>query len=68
MTTGGIETEVALHPHHRESNHAGARSYRLEISVGIARAMPSDNESIHALVEIADEAMYKEKRLPEGAA
>jgi len=38
-------------------------SYRLEFSVGVARAMPDDNESIHTLVEMADEAMYEEKRL-----
>ena len=30
--------------------------------------MPDDDESIHALVETADESMYEEKRLREGAA
>jgi hypothetical protein len=33
-----------------------------------ARAMPNNDESIHALVEMADEAMYEEKRLRDGAA
>jgi diguanylate cyclase (GGDEF)-like protein len=51
-----------------DSNDAGTRSYRLEFSVGIARTMPDDDESIHALVEMADEAMYEEKRLRVGAA
>ena len=51
-----------------DSNVARTRSYRLEFSIGIARAMPDDDESIHALVETADESMYEEKRLREGAA
>ena len=65
----GIQTALArLRQNVDDSNGAGTRSYRLEFSVGIARAMPNDAESIHALVEMADEAMYEEKRLREGAA
>ena len=51
-----------------DSNDAGMRSYRLGFSIGIARAKPDEDESIHALVEIADEAMYQEKRLREEVA
>jgi diguanylate cyclase (GGDEF)-like protein len=65
----GIQTALArLRPNVDDSNEAGTHSYRLEFSVGIARAMPADDVSIHALVEMADEAMYEEKRLREGAA
>jgi diguanylate cyclase (GGDEF)-like protein len=65
----GIQTALArLRQNVDDSNAAGTRSYRLAFSVGIARAMPDEDESIHALVEIADEAMYEEKRLREGAA
>jgi diguanylate cyclase (GGDEF)-like protein len=65
----GIQMALArLQQNVDDSNGAGTRSYRLEFSVGIARAMPDDDESIHALVEMADEAMYEEKRLREGAA
>jgi diguanylate cyclase (GGDEF)-like protein len=65
----GIQTALArLRQNVDDSNGAGTRAYRLEFSVGIARAMPKDDESIHALVEMADEAMYEEKRLREGAA
>jgi diguanylate cyclase (GGDEF)-like protein len=65
----GIQTALArLRQNVDDSNEAGTHSYRLEFSVGIARAMPSDDVSIHALVEMADEAMYEEKRLREGAA
>ena len=65
----GIQTALArLRQNVDDSNVARTRSYRLEFSIGIARAMPDDDESIHALVEMADEAMYEEKRLREGAA
>ncbi|HEX9097115.1 MAG TPA: diguanylate cyclase [Candidatus Dormibacteraeota bacterium] len=65
----GIQTALArLRQHVDDSNEAGTHSYRLEFSVGVARAMPDDDASIHALVEMADEAMYEEKRLREGAA
>jgi diguanylate cyclase (GGDEF)-like protein len=65
----GLQIALArLRQNVEDSNNAGTRSYRLEFSVGIARTMPGDDESIHALVEIADEAMYQEKRLREGAA
>jgi diguanylate cyclase (GGDEF)-like protein len=65
----GIQTALArLRQNVDDSNGAGARAYRLEFSHGIARALPTDDESIHALVEMADEAMYEEKRLREGAA
>jgi diguanylate cyclase (GGDEF)-like protein len=65
----GIQTALArLRQNVDDSNAAGMRSYRLEFSIGIARAMPDEDESIHALVEMADEAMYQEKRLREGAA
>ncbi len=65
----GIQTALArLRQNVDDSNDAGTRSYRLEFSIGIARAMPDDDESIHALVETADEAMYQEKRLRDGAA
>lgn len=65
----GIQTALArLRQNVDDSNEAGRRSYRLAFSVGIARTMPDDDESIHALVEMADEAMYEEKRLREGAA
>jgi diguanylate cyclase (GGDEF)-like protein len=66
---GGLQTAVVrLRQNVDDSNNAGRRSYRLEFSVGVARAMPDDNDSIHTLVEMADEAMYEEKRLHEGAA
>jgi diguanylate cyclase (GGDEF)-like protein len=65
----GIQTALArLRQNVDDSNAAGRRSYRLGFSVGIARARPDEDESIHALVEMADEAMYAEKRLREGAA
>ena len=65
----GIQTALArLRQNVEDSNDAGTHEYRLEFSVGIARAMPGDDASIHALVEMADEAMYEEKRLREGAA
>ena len=65
----GIQTAMArLRQNVDDSNGAGTRSYRLEFSIGVARAMPNDDDSIHALVEMADEAMYEEKRLREGAA
>jgi len=65
----GLQTALArLRQNVDDSNGAGTRPYRLEFSVGVARAMPDDDESIHALVEMADEAMYEEKRLREGAA
>jgi len=65
----GIQMALArLRQNVDDSNDAGTRPYRLEFSVGVARAMPDDDESIHALVEMADEAMYEEKRLREGAA
>jgi diguanylate cyclase (GGDEF)-like protein len=65
----GIQIALArLRKNVEDSNHAGTRAYRLEFSIGIARAMPDEDESIHALVEMADEAMYEEKRLREGAA
>ena len=65
----GIQTALArLRQNVDDSNDAGTRSYRLEFSVGIAQAKPDEDESIHALVEMADEAMYQEKRLREGAA
>ena len=65
----GLQTALArLRQNVDDSNNAGTRSYRLEFSVGIARALPGDDVSIHALVEMADEAMYEEKRLHEGAA
>jgi diguanylate cyclase (GGDEF)-like protein len=65
----GIQTALArLRQNVDDSNAAGTRSYRLAFSVGIARAMPDEDESIHALVEMADEAMYEEKRRREGAA
>jgi len=65
----GIQTALArLRQNVDNRNDAGTRSYRLEFSVGLARAMPDDDVSIHALVEMADEAMYEEKRLREGAA
>ena len=65
----GIQTALArLRQNVDNSNDAGTHQYRLEFSVGIARAMPGDDVSIHALVEMADEAMYEEKRLREGAA
>lgn len=35
---------------------------------GIAQVKPDEDESIHALVEMADEAMYQEKRRREAAA
>jgi len=65
----GLQTALArLRQNVDDSNTARTRSYRLEFSVGIARALPGDDVSIHALVEMADEAMYEEKRLHEGAA
>ncbi len=65
----GLQTALArLRQNVDDSNNAETRSYRLEFSVGIARALPGDDVSIHALVEMADEAMYEEKRLHEGAA
>jgi diguanylate cyclase (GGDEF)-like protein len=65
----GIQTALArLRQNVDDSNEAGTHSYRLEFSVGLARALPDDDVSIHALVEMADEAMYEEKRLREGAA
>jgi diguanylate cyclase (GGDEF)-like protein len=65
----GIQTAITrLRQNVDDSNEAGTRSYRLEFSVGIARAMPDAVDSIHALVEMADEAMYQEKRRREGAA
>ena len=65
----GIQMALArLRQNVDDSNGAGTRSYRLEFSIGVARAMPNDDDSIHALVEMADEAMYEEKRLREGAA
>jgi len=65
----GIQTALnRLRQNVDDSNDAGTRRYRLEFSVGIARAKPDEDESIHALVEMADEAMYQEKRLREGAA
>jgi diguanylate cyclase (GGDEF)-like protein len=65
----GIQTALArLRQNVDDSNDAGTRSYRLKFSVGIAGAKPDEDESIHALVEMADEAMYREKRLREDAA
>jgi diguanylate cyclase (GGDEF)-like protein len=65
----GIQAALArLRQNVDDSNDAGTRRYRLRFSVGIARAKPDENESIHALVEMADEAMYGEKRRREGAA
>jgi diguanylate cyclase (GGDEF)-like protein len=65
----GIQIALArLRQNVDDSNGAGTRRYRLEFSIGIAQAMPDGYESIHALVEMADEAMYEEKRLREGAA
>jgi diguanylate cyclase (GGDEF)-like protein len=65
----GLQTALArLRQTVDDSNNAGTRSYRLEFSVGIARALPDEDESIHGLVEMADEAMYEEKRLHEEAA
>ena len=65
----GIHTAITrLRQNVDDSNEAATRSYRLEFSIGVARSMPDDDESIHALVEMADEAMYEEKRLREGAA
>jgi diguanylate cyclase (GGDEF)-like protein len=65
----GIQVALArLRQNVDDSNQAGTRSYRLAFSVGIARALPDDDESIHDLVEMADESMYADKRLREGAA
>jgi diguanylate cyclase (GGDEF)-like protein len=65
----GIQTALnRLRQNVDDSNDAGTHSYRLEFSVGIAGAKPDEDESIHALVEMADEAMYHEKRRREGAA
>jgi diguanylate cyclase (GGDEF)-like protein len=65
----GIQTALnRLRQNVDDSNDAGTRSYRLDFSVGIAGAKPDEDVSIHALVEMADEAMYQEKRLREGAA
>jgi PleD family two-component response regulator len=65
----GIQTALSrLRQNVDDSNDARTRSYRLEFSVGISRTMPDGDESIHALVEMADEGMYERKRLREGAA
>src|SRR6202171_5925321 len=65
----GINRALArLRQNVEDSNNARTRSYRLDFSIGIARAMPEDDTSIHALVEMADEMMYEEKRLRGGAA
>jgi diguanylate cyclase (GGDEF)-like protein len=65
----GIQTALTrLRQNVDDSNDARTRSYRLEFSVGISRTMPDGDESIHALVEMADEGMYERKRLREGAA
>ena len=65
----GIQTALnRLRQNVDDSNDAVTRRYRLEFSVGISRANPDEDESIHALVEMADEAMYHEKRQREGAA
>ena len=65
----GIQMALArLRQNVDDSNDAGTRSYRLEFSVGIAQAKPDDHDSMHALVEMADEAMYQEKRLRDDAA
>ncbi len=65
----GIQTALArLRQNVDDSNEAGRRPYRLAFSVGIAQSMPSEDDSIHELVEMADEAMYEEKRLRQGAA
>ena len=64
----GVQLALArLRQNIQDSNDAGTRPYRLEFSVGTSRSMPDDDDSIHALVEMADEAMY-EKRLRVGAA
>jgi len=65
----GIQTALArLRQNVDDSNEAGRRSYRLAFSVGIAQSMPDEDDSIRELVEMADEAMYEQKRLREGAA
>jgi diguanylate cyclase (GGDEF)-like protein len=65
----GIQTALnRLQQNVADSNDGGTRSYRLQFSVGIAAAKPDEDESIHALVEMADEAMYHEKRRREAAA
>ncbi|MEM7249166.1 MAG: GGDEF domain-containing protein [Acidobacteriota bacterium] len=56
QAAGRIRREIERHPFHYEST-----SYRVTISIGVA-LFPADGRSVQALIQSADEALYRAKR------
>jgi diguanylate cyclase (GGDEF)-like protein/PAS domain S-box-containing protein len=54
--------------HLNKFNTGAGRPYRLAMSVGVARFGESGHNSLEALIAAADEAMYRQKRQPDGQA